>query len=223
MKGQLDMIRCTLATLVLILAAWPGVACLEPVAELPEGPARAVGLESDLAVFGSGRVLIVADLSEPSEPVELGRVVLTGVVRGIDVVEDRAYAAMGESGLAIIDLSDLSAPFILGAVAAEFGETIDVVVGESHVYTVEIAHVTRYRNPTYLNVIDVSQPSQPVSVGSIEEPLRVATKLAVSGDVVFLTTYPHLWPAPTGYAISVYDLSACGVSTTRRSTGRVTP
>ena len=34
------------------------------------------------------------------------------------------------------------------SVGREFGETIDVVVGESHVYTVEIAQVTRYRNTT---------------------------------------------------------------------------
>lgn len=110
---------------------------------MPDGPARAVDLEGDFAVFGSGRVLIVADPSDPFQPVEIGRLVLAGVIRGIDVFGDRAYVAMGESGLAIVDMSDPSLPFVLGAVVAEFGETIDVVVGESHVFTAELAHPTQ--------------------------------------------------------------------------------
>lgn len=194
--------------LALVLAfPWIGETCVEQVAELPDGPALAVDLEGDLAVFGSGRVLIVADLSDPVQPVEVGRVVLTGVVRDIDILDERAYVATGESGLAIVDLSDPSAPFVLGTAAAAFGEVIDVVADGSYAYAVERAYPTQYAKSTHLDVIDVSQPSQPVLVGSVETQYRNPVRLAVSGDVVFLAAYPHLWPAPTGEAIRVYDVS----------------
>jgi len=201
------MTRWMLATLVLIMVPWPGLACVEPVAELPDGPARAVELEGDLAVFGSGRVLIIADVSDPSQPVEVGRVVLTDVIEGIDVVGNRAYAAMGKAGLAIVDLSDLGAPFVLGSVVAEFGETIDVVVVEPHAYTVELERVTEYSTSIHLDVINVSDPGRPVLVGTVETVSRIPSKLAASGDVVYMASGPTHWPSGSGRAVSVYDVS----------------
>lgn len=202
------MTRCMLATLFLIMVSWPGLTCVEPVAELPEGPARAVDLEGDLAVFSSGRVLIVADLSAPSEPVELGRVVLPGVIEDVDLVGDRAYAVMGEFGLAVVDLGDPEAPVLRGQVAAVVGESIDVAVVEPHAFTVELEQVTEYTSLAHFNVIDVSDPSRPVPVVAVETDFVIASQLAVSGDVVYMASGVPGWPAGPGRTgLTAFDVS----------------
>ena len=47
------MIFRLLMSVVVVALPWIGEACVEFVAELPGGPARAVDLEGDLAVYSS--------------------------------------------------------------------------------------------------------------------------------------------------------------------------
>ena len=81
---------------------------LRPVGELPEGPALAVDMEGSLAAFGRGRVLVLVDLTDPSDPVELGSVVLPGVVGSVELTATHAWVAAGPAGLIGVDVSDPS-------------------------------------------------------------------------------------------------------------------
>jgi hypothetical protein len=201
------MIFRLLMSVVVVALPWIGETCVEFVAELPGGPARAVDLEGDLAVYSSGRVLVVADVAVPSDPVELGRVVLPGVIQDVDLVGDRVYAAMGVFGLAVVDLGDPEAPVLRGQVAAGVGETIDVAVVEPHAFTVELEHVTEYASLAHLDVIDVSDPSRPVLVGSVETAYRLSAKLAASGDIVYMAAASSGWPNGPRGGVSAWDMS----------------
>lgn len=201
-------VRLVAAAVLLLVLPSTGLACVEKVAELPDGPARAVDLEGDLAVFSSGRVLIVADLSVPSEPVELGRVVLAGVIQDVDLVGDRAYAAIGEYGLAVVELGDPGGPILRGHVAAGVGETIDVAVVEPHAFTVELEHVTEDGSIAHFNVIDVSDPSNPNPVVAVETDVVLASQLAVSGHVVYMASGAPGWPVGPGRSgLLAFDVS----------------
>jgi hypothetical protein len=82
------------------------VDCLRPVGELPEGPSLAVDMEGRLAAFGRGRVLVLVDLTDPSDPVELGSVVLPGVVQSVELTATHAWVAAGPVGLIGVDVTD---------------------------------------------------------------------------------------------------------------------
>lgn len=195
-------IRVRMMVSVLILVALPGVglACIEQVAELPDGPARAVDLEGDLAVFGSGRVLIVADLKDPSLPVELGRVVMPEGIRAVDLGDRYAYVLLGQSGLRIVDLAEPMMPIVVGSLIPESpGESIelvDIAIVDAIAYVAEWVRGGEFQMAR-LDVIDVSDPTRPASVG-VAERMGVATAIEASVDAVFLANSNN---------VRVYDVS----------------
>lgn len=194
------MIFRLLISFVVVALPWIGEACVELVAELPGGPARAVDLEGDFAVFGSGRVLVAVDLSDPSHPEELGRVAMPEGIRAIELVEGMAYLALGRSGLRIVDLADPTLPVIVGSLTQESPgesvEAVDLAVVGTRAFIAEWVRGGEFQMAR-LEVIDISLPNRPVSVGGTER-MGVATAIAASGDHVFLANTND---------VRVYDVS----------------
>jgi len=181
-------VRLVVAMLFVLAMPATGLACVEQVAELPDGPARAVDFEGDLAVFGSGRVLVIADLADPNQPVEVGRVVMSEGILAIDLVDVYAYVVLGQSGLRIVDLSEPTMPTVVGSLIPESpGESIefvDVAVVDACAFVAEWVRGGEFQMAR-LDVIDVSDPTQPASVGAAER-MGVPTAIDASGDHVFL-------------------------------------
>lgn len=163
--------------------------CLRPVGELPEGPALAVDMEGSLAAFGRGRVLVLADLTDPSDPVELGSVVLPGVVQSVELTATHAWVVAGPVGLIGVDVTDPSQPAIVShlpaGLAGEDAIAVDVAADAGHVYLLEQPEGQPYRF-SRLRVIDISDPGAPWDVGSFvsSEP---PDAVAVAGDFVVMT------------------------------------
>jgi hypothetical protein len=80
------------------------------------------------------RGLQVIDVSDPTAPLEIGSLVITGGPRGyggsraVEVVGDLVYVAAGSAGLRVIDVSDPTAPMELGAANTGWA-TSSAVVG----------------------------------------------------------------------------------------------
>ncbi|MEN8164777.1 MAG: hypothetical protein ABFS37_11665, partial [Acidobacteriota bacterium] len=90
--------------------------CPELVGRWPYGRADAVAVSGDYAFFGSGTVLMIADVSNPATPEIMGEVVLADSMSGIVASGDYAYVADGFSGLRVISVVNPASPTEVGAV-----------------------------------------------------------------------------------------------------------
>ena len=74
------------------------------------GPCSSVDVVSNIAYFGNGGYLEIVDVSDPANPVELGRILIPSCVEGIAINGNHAYVADDDAGLRIIDVFDPSHP-----------------------------------------------------------------------------------------------------------------
>jgi hypothetical protein len=138
------------------------------------GPCTAVAVEGTRAYFGNGPYLMIAEVSDPSSPAELGRILLPGV-RDITVSGNLAYVAAGAGGLRIVDVSDPANPnevgFFESAVSAS-----DVAINGNYAYVAA--------GDNGLRIIDVSNPASPTEVGFLSA--GYADAVATSGNFAFV-------------------------------------
>ena len=146
-----------------------------------------VTVRDGYAYIGVGPYFGVLDVSDSSAP-EIGRQGLLShldepigprlpdIVRGVGLSGSLAYVADRKGGLQIIDVSDPSAPALLGAYDTQ-GFAEDVAVSGS------LAYVAGAR---YLLILDVWDPSAPVLVGSYHAPGGIIDGVALSGSLVYV-------------------------------------
>jgi len=91
------------------------------------GPCEAVYVQGNYAYIGQGAHLAVVDISNPSRPISVGRILLPDIdiVWGVFVSGSLAYVADGTSGLKIVDISDPSSPQLRGSYDTP-GNALDV-------------------------------------------------------------------------------------------------
>ena len=157
--------------------------CPELVGRWPYGPAYAVAVSGSYAYFGSGTVLLVADVSNAAAPQVVGEVVLPGLIEGVAVSGSYAYVAGGEAGLWVIDVSTPVSPIEVGFVGIPWNPE-GVAVSGSYAYVA--ASDYHYGGPSgSLRVIDVSTPASPIEVGFVGTP-GDARGVAVSGSYAYV-------------------------------------
>jgi len=78
------------------------------------GHCFAVDVSGTIAYFGNGGYLEVVDISDLSNPVELGKILTPSIVRGVVISGSYVYVIAGEDGLRIIDVSTPSSPQEVG-------------------------------------------------------------------------------------------------------------
>jgi hypothetical protein len=106
----------------------------------------------------------VFDISNPAAPTQVSETDISWPV-DIEAVEGVVYAA-GREGLELIDVSDPAAPVIVGLVPGGFLGS-DIEVADGYVYTAGGGYVDPSTGEWYgLEVIDVSDPGNPFTVGS---------------------------------------------------------
>lgn len=179
------MSRCELArwlaglTILVCASNADADSCPKLISQWAYGPAFGTARVDHYGYFGSGRTLMVADLSNPGEPTIAHELVLPQVIFSIDIDGDLAFVAAGSS-LRVLDLSNPARPFEIGSV--ETGAT-DVAVANGYAY---IAFVGGWFS--YLTVVDVRNPGAPRLVDTRMYPAAsVATSsghLFVAGDGV---------------------------------------
>jgi len=127
---------------------------------------------ANLAFLAEGYGLQIVDISNPAAPVALGRYRTPGNdTLGLRVQGDLVYLA-GET-LTIVDVSNPSEPHLVGTFP-EGGTRLDLMGS--------LAMVATYQG---LQVVDVSAPASPVSVGS-KAIDGGASDVQVVGDLVYL-------------------------------------
>lgn len=97
------------------------------------------GSYSDVAVNGNyayllqDQDLVIVDITNPSNPVEAGRIINPSTAYGITISGNYAYVADGDDGLVIIDVSNPAVPTIKGTYDTD-GWTKKIVVSGKYAY-----------------------------------------------------------------------------------------
>ncbi|RPJ60507.1 MAG: hypothetical protein EHM23_10115 [Acidobacteria bacterium] len=134
---------------------------LELLGRWGEGPAQAVAVAGGYAYLGTGSILSVLDVSDPREPLLLGRTETGGLVLQILIQGSHAYLAAGSQGLRIIDISNPAAPRLEGVWTTR-GSVIKLVLSGNIAYLAESGQGVR--------AINVSNPEVPFEVGFSPNP-----------------------------------------------------
>ena len=109
----------------------------------------------------------VVDVSDPSDPTEVGACSTVGYAIRLDVQGEYAYVANMDGGLRIINVSDPANPFEAGYFNDNFADVMDVKAQGLYAYVTYWFHG--------LGVIDVSDPANPIRVGLYDDALQAQT------------------------------------------------
>jgi hypothetical protein len=152
------------------------------------GSALSVALAAPYAYVtdGNNRVHVI-DISNPMSAPMVGRATTAGVPVGVCVDADLAFVAEALPGyqglLEIFAVADPATPQLLGEVATP-GWAYDVAVRAGYAYVLD-SHST---NPgTGLQVIDISDPTQPTIVNSL--PLSTADAIVIVDALAYIANY----------------------------------
>ncbi len=151
-----------------------------------------------LAYIGAERRgLVIADISNPSAPVEVGAIAYPGMrIRDIALSGGLAYLAVGSnkqpSSLRIVDISDPTAPVEIGVFEVP-GQASGIAVVDHLAYlTVQspqglslIAFDPPDVGPSSLRVFDVANPSTATQVGRVDF-IGAPSEIQVVGDLAYI-------------------------------------
>ncbi len=115
------------------------------------GSVLSVAVSGNYAYLGQGQDVVIVDITDVSNPSEVGRVTTTAVVNGIAVSGNYAYVSNGNSGLVVVDISNRSAPAIKGTYAYSSGAAYGVAVSGNYAY---VAYGT-----SGLIIVDITNPT----------------------------------------------------------------
>ena len=142
------------------------------------------------AYIGIGTRLVIWDITNPAQPVAVGQSdILSGVVRDIELAGTCAYAAVGDGGVHIIDISSPAAPVEVGAFAT-YGEAVGIAVSGSYAYVASIFDDFR--------IFDISTPTTPTEVGHYGN-ITIAEGVDVAGNYAYV--------AAGGGGLQILDVS----------------
>jgi len=112
-------------------------------------------------IADSGAGLRIIDVTNPSNPIEVGYCDTPGTAFGVYVAGDYTYVADGRGGLRIIDVSDKTSPVEVGSYDTP-GSAMDVFVKGT------LAYIADY--DAGLRILDVSNPAAPSKFSYYDTP-----------------------------------------------------
>ena len=140
---------------------WAGSYNVELVGRDSLGPAADIYVVDHHAYLCAGGMVIVLDISDPSNPVEVSRIYTPGMALAVHVFDGFAYVADRREGLRVINISDLKNPQEVGYYDTP-GGAHDVHIAENKTYKKIHAYVA---DGDFLRVLDVSDPGNPHGAG----------------------------------------------------------
>jgi hypothetical protein len=106
------------------------------------GPARQVVVQGNYAYVGVSCGLLILDVTDPVNPVEMGRAYITTRIEDLVVQSGYAYVVDALEGLAIVDVRDVRNPRVVGR--ANFGfNMFGVAVKDTLAYVVGNGNIAR--------------------------------------------------------------------------------
>ncbi len=134
------------------------------------GTTDAVDVAGNYAYVGQGQDFLILDITNPSSPVLVSKIMTEGFVRDIKVSRNYAYVADDDNGLVIVDISNPSSPTLKGSYNIP-GYTYCITVSGNYAYVAD---------NDGLVIVDISNPSDPILKGRYAGP---------TGDVAVYGNY----------------------------------
>lgn len=132
----------------------------------------------DRLYVGAGAQILTLNVTDPSSPALASTVSLVDQVRAIVVKRDIAYAALGFSGLQIVDFTNQTSPVLRGLIDTPDFAT-DLTVDGERIYVVD-----RFGG---LRIIYATDLDNPIEVASIALPNK-ATSIELANQILYVTT-----------------------------------
>lgn len=174
-------VRAALLVGALLLAmSFPEVGAqgVRVIGQIGGGNCNAAWIEGNFAYAGDGRNLVILDISDPTLPTQIGRLLLPDVPLDIEASGNLVLIAAGAGTLLVVDVSNPAYPSILGSAGSPSSPARSVhVVGN-------VAYVAAGRGG--LQIVDFSDPTQPTIRGAYNN-LLVAKDVFVSGGMAYVT------------------------------------
>ncbi len=154
------------------------------------GNGRDVDLVDGRAYLTAGDSLRIFDVSDPTNPTELGSYVLT-IPTEVAVIDNLAYVLDANLGLQILDITNPAVVALVGGVVIPSGRALQIVG--------ELAYVVQDSfGDAMVHVVDVSEPTTPSIIGSA----------SVSGSPQDLTVRgSHVYVSKSNAPIEIFDVS----------------
>ncbi len=142
------------------------------------GTIQTFTLSEDHAYVSEGMSFVVFDMANPSNPVETGRCLLPDMAWQIQIVGDHAYVAAWSKGLQVLDISDPSAPEVVGSWVPD--------TSGRWAYAVAVNNDYAYLGGSDdLMVLDVSDPTAPAFLKDIGGTFA-AREMVMAGGYLYL-------------------------------------
>jgi len=130
------------------------------------GPPYAFIVEDNIVYTASGGILQILDISNPSEPQLLGQISTSGIISDVAKEGNYVYLAEEDSGLKIIDVSNLTNPVQISELLLP-SPAIRLIVNNQTVFIAD----GEYDYGTVwtcggLRIVDVTNPFNPQPLGS---------------------------------------------------------
>ena len=145
------------------------------------GPASDMAVEGNYAFVATGATgLRIMDITDPSDPVEVGYCNTPGTANGVALAGNYAVVADWFGDLRVIDISSPTHPFETGWV--EIGMMCsDVTFGNGYAYALD--------RTSALKVVDISDPYHPAVLGECSLSGGYANGVVVSGNFAYVACY----------------------------------
>ena len=137
-----------------------------------------MAVQGNYAYVGEGRSLLILDISNPSSPSRVGKVMLPGAVMDVALSGQYAYIAALEGGLQVVNISNPAAPSICG-----FYSTTNRASAEGIAILGGLAYVAD--DYAGLEIFDLGNPVVPALLSSTNCGDGIAVKVMASGGGVF--------------------------------------
>lgn len=150
----------------------------------------------DVAVLGTklyvanSSNLLLADVTNPSQPTKISSLPLNGLIQGLDVDPQRNLAVVtaGTSGIYTVDVSNPAGPVLLGTTST--GDARDVAIRGNFAFVADFQHST--------TSVDITSPSAPIVLSHITDPnlggflqdIVLSGQFALAADVKFVNGIP---------------------------------
>ena len=114
-------------------------------------------------VYLARRELLIVDVSQPAEPVMIGRFDFDDYVGGIAIARDHAFVTVRSQGVQVIDVGDPSSPTLAGSIDLP-GSNLAISVEGSVAIVVQSGIPFNGR----VTVLDVTDPTTPAEAGHVD-------------------------------------------------------
>ncbi len=180
------------------------------------GMAQSVAIQGNYAYVGFGSEFAVLDISNPAQIVRIAWLPAPGEVEDITILADIAYIAYwagdyhsyaGRTGLEVIDIQNPAAPVSIAV--QEFtgcGTNPQVIIADPYAYLTYTACSVYggiiQNNGAYLHKLDISDPTQPSIITSINYFMSGFSGIATQNNVLYA-----LWEDVSGTYLKAYNVS----------------